>query len=36
MAGEHIPGNVQGQGGQGPDQPSLVEGDPAHGRVLEL
>jgi len=27
-----LPGSVQGQAGQGFDQPGLVEGVPAHGR----
>ena len=30
-----IPGSVQGQAGRGLEQPGLVEGVPAHGKVLE-
>lgn len=30
--GYHIPGGVQGQLGQGLEQPGIVEGVPAHGR----
>jgi len=30
-----LPGRVQGQAGQGFEQPGLVEGVPAHGRGVE-
>ena len=32
--GYPLPGSVQGQDGQGFEQPGLVEGVPAHGRGL--
>jgi len=31
-----LPGSVQGQAGQGFEQPGLVEGVPAHGRGVRL
>ena len=31
-----IPGDIPGQVHQGPGQPELVRGSPAHGRGLEL
>ena len=31
-----MPGNIQGQVGQGSEQPDLVEDVPAHGRELGL
>lgn len=31
-----IPGSIQDQAGQGPDQPDWVEDAPAHGRKVEL
>jgi len=36
ICGCSIPRGVQGQVGQGPGQPGLVDGSPAHGSGLRL